>query len=222
MAEAWQWGTTEEALKVHVLALADTRPAGKVPAALIHGNTPQNEISPLEGALRVWMGDEADDLYLCGGEEYRNPPGGPVAYRGFTAWKGWLVARGVRAENIRPNNQPGPILHTGTEAQSFIKLAKQMGWGTALIVATPLQITRSLVNNITFIKRFNVDLKVYAVPGPPEPWHELALHSQGQQTLTRLDSVVAEWRRLNSWYNNELDLVSAREVLEYLEWRDRT
>jgi hypothetical protein len=221
MPKEWQWGTIDEALKVHVLALADTSPKKVAPAANVHGNTPQNELSPLCGALQLYNAGKVTDLYLCGGEEYRNNPEGPVAYSGFSKWKWWLAANGVAEDKIHEIERPQPS-HTGTEAQRFVRKAKEEGWKHAFVVAPPFQITRALVNNITFIIRYNVDLKVYAAPGPAEPWHEHALHSQGVQTLMRIDSVIGEWKRLNTWYDNELDLVSAEEVLNYLERRDNS
>ena len=191
----------------------------QAPVANVHGNTPQNELSPIRGAAQLYRVGRVTDLYLCGGEEYRATPQSPIAYSGYSSWRDQLMDRGVLSRNIHAIDRPHPS-HTGTEAQHFVRLAQERGWRKAFVIAPPLQILRAFVNNVTFVIRFDVHLKVYAHPGPPQPWHEQALHSQGGQTLTRLDSVIGEWERLNTWYDNEYDLVAAQKVLEYLAWRD--
>jgi hypothetical protein len=221
MPRPWQWGTTEQALKVTMIALADRLPQS-ADAAYLYGNTPDNEGPVLKAGLDLYENRPVSALYLCGVAEYRAKPDSPIAYAGAPAWRTWLREQDVRDEDIRDIEGPpkGVVSHTGTEAQRLILLAKKEGWENLFIVAPPFHMPRCLINTVSMAIRHEASVRIYCVPGRPDPWHESAVHSQGLTSGKRIDLIDGEWQRINTWYDNDLDLEPADKILKYLAWRD--
>lgn len=174
----------------------------------------------LQGGLTLMKEGRVRALHMCGGGPYRATPESPVAFAGFPAWHEWFKLHGVIPDQVIEIPRLSHPWHTGAEAREFIKLAKQKRWERVFIVAPPFHITRCLANAVTFAKRLDVKVRIYCIPGPADPWHENTLYAQGKERLARLDSVASEYKKLDEFYDNDLDLISAREVLEYLAWRD--
>ena len=145
-----------------------------------------------------------------------------VGYSGFTVWRDWLVERGVPEGAIRRQQRlalPGQVSHSGTEAKQFVLDAKKEGWQTLFTVCHPSYALRGFTNVVTHVVKMKLQIRVYSMPGPAQPWYEDALGSQGIETKTRIKAFGDELDRLNRIYNNEYDLISCQRLLEYLEWR---
>ena len=63
-------------------------------------------------------------------------------------------------------------------------------------------------------------LRVYNRVGVALPWDDTVVHSQGVLQCTRSKLIHSELARIER-YRNKGDLVPEREVLAYLQWRDR-
>ena len=63
-------------------------------------------------------------------------------------------------------------------------------------------------------------LRVYNRVGVPLPWDDTVVHSRGVLQCTRSELIHSEMARIER-YRNKGDLVLEREVLAYLQWRDR-
>ena len=212
---------TEHMLRYYATAWGDIPPKEADVAELL-AETPDHELSVLERGLELYQSGRVPKLTVYGIPEYRTKPENPVAYAGESAWRKWLVERGVRDEDVISIEGPPPGVtpHTGTEAQKFALLAKERGWKTAFTVAPRDHTPRAFLNVITFILRFDVELKAYAICGTDQPWHEVALHSQGETRKTRIELVDGEYDRIRREYDNEYDLVRCLPALAYLKWRD--
>ena len=191
-------------------------------AAYCFAHTPSNEGSILEGALNLWTAKQTPIIGLHGAEPSDQVGGNAIGYSGYTAWRQWLLDRGVPESVIYRQERlarPGEISHSGTEAKQFVLDAAKEGWQTLFTVCHPSHALRGLTNVVTHVVRMNLPIKVYSMPGPAQPWYEPAVGSQGMEIKPRIEAFADELDRLDRTYNNEYDLVSCQGVLEYLEWR---
>ena len=62
-------------------------------------------------------------------------------------------------------------------------------------------------------------LKLYSVPGAPQPWDEIVTHSQGKLRGTRAELIAAEQKRIEK-YTTQGDLAPRAAILKYLRARD--
>jgi hypothetical protein len=79
---------------------------------------------------------------------------------------------------------------------------------------------RAFITTVSVVLREFPELRVYNRVGAALPWDETAVHSQGVLQCTRSELIHSELARIER-YRNKGDLVSEREVLAYLQWRDR-
>ena len=81
---------------------------------------------------------------------------------------------------------------------------------------------RAFMTTVTALKRNgDIPVRVYAVPSAPLPWLEEAVHSQGTVKAPRAGLLVSELQRLEKYRAPEFGgLLSAQEVIDYLNWRD--
>lgn len=206
----------------------DRLPAEKPDAIYLFGNTTDNELGILKAAQRLLdiysTGSRNIPFFLCGGSSYRQPSGDaktPVAYSGFQTWCDWLIENAYLDEEDIHAVLRAELAHTGTEAENLITIAVQQGWSTLVVVAAHMHMLRAFTNTLTFATRLAPTLRVYAASSiPPERWTQEVLSSQGVVHGSILGTgFAAEWERLNKWHAKG-DLISAREVLAYIEWRD--
>jgi len=151
-----------------------------------------------------------------------SPPGAKIAYSGGDAWRKWLIARGVKSNDVLFMDSARPTLsHTGTDAYRFVSFAKTRGWRVVTVVACPMHMLRAFANTVGCALRNYPELLIYAHPGIPTPWNEEALSSQGIVFGTRFKTGLdGEWARLIKIYNNPSDVANAAEVVEYVKRRD--
>jgi hypothetical protein len=108
--------------------------------------------------------------------------------------------------------------NTMSEAVLLAKRAQGLR-GDIGVVAPPFHMPRAFMTTVTALK--GEPVRVYSIPGTPFPWMERATHSQGTLTNTRAGLLGDELKRLEKYRAPEFgSMLSAREVLEYLDWRD--
>ena len=215
------WASPVDLFTLASVVQQDPLPARPLSAAYLFGNTPDLEHSTLQKAAELHRESTAERLCICGGGPIVgvNDKHKRIAYRGEAAWKKELIAQGVPETAIVSVPRPDLTPHTGTEAQRFIELAQKNKWQSVCIVSHPIHLLRAFASTATVIVKNNLEIKLYAVPGTPEPWQEPALYSQAGETRPRIELLQGELERLNRWFAKG-DLISAEETLAYLARRD--
>jgi hypothetical protein len=215
------WASQADLFTLASVVQQDTLPAHPLSVAYLFGNTPDLESSTLQKGVQLSREGTVKHLCICGGGPITgiNDKNKRIAYRGEAAWRKDLIAQGVPKAVVVPVPRPDPVPHTGTEAQRFIELAQKNKWSSVCVVSHPIHLLRAFVSTATVIVKNNLEIKLYAVPGTPEPWQEPALYSQAGEMRPRIELMQGELSRLNRWFAKE-DLISAEETLAYLKWRD--
>lgn len=135
-----------------------------------------------------------------------------------------LIERGVPKEKIVPIPHPPEfkIAHTHTEAIGLARYAREVDWTTIYITALPSHLLRAFAETVTAITREYPQLLAYSAVGQVLPWTEPTVHSQGTVSGKRFEVIGtvdrSELRKIVEYYLRG-DLVSAREVLDYLNRR---
>jgi hypothetical protein len=141
-------------------------------------------------------------------------------YDGFEASCKRLRALGWSDESPIQKILVDGVVNTLSEAQALVNRMKSVE-GDVGIVAPPFHIVRAFVTTITALKESGQERRIYALPGTPLEWGERVRHSQGELIGTRSELLQSELSRLQKYRTPEFgNLLSPREVLEYLNWRD--
>ncbi|MEK7169299.1 MAG: hypothetical protein AAB377_01025 [Patescibacteria group bacterium] len=194
--------------------LCDSATSGRVEAAYLFGETKDNQSSVLKAAGFLYSLGPVKKLGLCG-----MPEG--FGYPGFKNWRNELVEMGVKKEDIYsvpPSDKFPPS--TDAEAWGLVDYAKNNGWKSVFIIAPPLHQLRAFVSVVSAVVKSKSNLLVYSFPGIPQSWEEHITHSQGILKGTRSELLANELAKIEKYYKNG-DLISAAEVLKYMDERDK-
>ena len=98
---------------------------------------------------------------------------------------------------------------------------KETGYKSVACISVHFHLVRCFVAVVSGLIHNGLERTVlaYALKGVHLDWNEEATHSQGLIKARRRDLVLGELRR-NFTYCEGGDQVSARDVLDYLNWRD--
>lgn len=194
--------------------LCDTAPRHKVDVAYLFSETADNEASVLKAGVFLYGLGPVNKLAIA----YL---GKKFGYPGFRSWVKKLVSMGIPQKDIYliPLAKDFPP-STDAEALGLVRYAKANGWKSIYVVAPPLHQMRAFITTVSHAMREKSDIKIYSFPGIPQSWEEHVVHSQGIQKGTRSELLADELEKIEKYYRKG-DLVSAEEVLEYLERRDR-
>ena len=88
-----------------------------------------------------------------------------------------------------------------------------------IVVSSPFHQERAFITMVTAALRQYPSLKLYSVPGAPQPWDEVVTHSQGTLQGTRAELIAEEQKRIEK-YIAQGDLLPCEIILEYLRKRD--
>lgn len=192
---------------------SETMPPGKIDAAYLYAETADQETSGLKTAAFLYAMGPAKRIALCG-----EPKG--YGYPGAADWIGKLVTMGLPKKDIYlvPVSKKFPP-STHAEAFGLIPYAAKQGWKSVYVVAPPLHQLRAFVTTVSAIIKERSRLKAYSFPGLPQRWEEHVIHSQGVQKGARSELLAEELKKIEKYFKKG-DLVSAREVLKYLDKRD--
>jgi len=113
----------------------------------------------------------------------------------------------------------GGGVNTRSEADSFVEWVKKNP-GDIGVTATQFDhIVRAFATIVTVLNGHLT--RVYSYPGITLPWNEEARHSQGTVKDLRANLSAGELYRLELYRVPEYkNLFTARQVIEYLNWRD--
>lgn len=193
--------------------LCDVTPPGKVDAAYLFAETTDNEASVLKAGAFLYGIGPAQMVILCG-------LGRGIGYRGFRAWQLKLLRVGIPGKDIigvLPAGNFPPS--TDAEALGIVRYAKERDWRSFYVVASPLHQLRAFVSTVSAVIKEKANLAVYSFHGIAQSWEEYVVHSQGVLKGTRSELLGTELKKIEKYYRNG-DLVSADEVLGYLDKRD--
>ncbi len=197
-----------------IRTLCDTLPTKPADALFLFGQTGDNQDAAFAAAKMLLQENYTSKIHFLGTKPMSGYPGG-------TAWKKRMTALGIpedKLQEIAPVPTDTDMLHTGIEANSMVKHAKDQGYSSVIVSAAPFQQPRAFMAAATAAMRQYPELKIYSLPGKALPWQEVAVHSQGKAESTRAGLISGEMKRIEE-YSQQGDLATVAEVLEYLNKR---
>lgn len=197
-----------------IRTLCDTLPPEPVDGLFLFGQTEDNQKAAFSTACSMLERNLVERILFLGTE--------PISgYPGYDVWSRGLKKLGV-AESMLEAVPPYPadtdILHTFIEAGSVARYAKEKGYESLIVTASPFQQPRAFMAAVTAGLRVYPELRLYSLPGKPMPWQEEVVHSQGEVQNTRAGLIAGEMDRIRK-YHAKGDLASVAEVLDYLNRR---
>jgi uncharacterized SAM-binding protein YcdF (DUF218 family) len=202
-------GNTELLLRI----LADVRPSGVVEGAYLFAQTEPNQESVFAAGRELVERGRVRKLLIsdC------SPKSG---YIGAAACRNAMMEAGIPAGAIAEvPMEPTEILHTLVESQTVVRFAQAQGYKRLIVVSAPFHQQRAFMTMVTAALREHPALKVYSVPGAPQPWDEVVTHSQGKLRGTRAELIAEEQKRIDK-YTAQGDLFPRADILKYLRTRD--
>jgi hypothetical protein len=200
-------------IELLIRVLCDTPPSTTTDGVFLFGQTSDNQEAVFITAQQLLDASLARKVLFV--------QTGPISgFPGFDAWKKLLNQQGIgdmQIEGITGVNSP--ILHTLIEAEALVQFAKEKGYRSLFVVASPFQQLRAYMTAVTVAVREYPELKLYSRPGVALPWLEQVVHSQGTTAGSRKDLIQGELERIDK-YNQKGDLDSVELVLNYLNKRD--
>ena len=204
-------GDTELLLRI----FADPPPAGVVEGAYLFAQTEPNQQSVFVAGRALIEEGRTGKLLIsdC------TPKSG---YIGATAYRQAMIESGIPADVIMEvPMEPTEILHTRIESEKVVRFAKARDYQRLLVVSSPFHQERAFMAMVTAALREYPSLKLYSVPGAPQPWDEVVVHSQGKLHGTRAELIAEEQKRIEK-YTAQGDLLPRGQILAYLRSRDQT
>ena len=191
---------------------------GPFKLAYIYANTPDNEDSMFLRAIELAKAGAIQSLGTSEGDLGHG-------YEGFDYSVGRLRMLGWRNQVPLIKLDVGGNVNTGSEAAKLAEDGRSfagggMKGGDLAVIAPALHLPRAFMTTVTALHHAGVVLRVYPIAGVPLPWLQEAAHSQGAKN-TRAGWLTGELQRLEKYRAPEFgSMLSAKKVLEYLNWRD--
>jgi hypothetical protein len=192
---------------------ADVQPEISTDGVFLFGQTEDNEASVLEKSIELLQHSYTKRILII----YTQPISG---HPGFDAWKQKLVREQISENAIVSIPLPEtPIIHTLIEAEALMRFAKEQAYTSLYVTAAPFHQLRAFMTAVTAAIKIYPQIRLYSKPGMAQPWLQKVLHSQGKTYGTRSELIAGELERIEK-YGNKGDLLSAQQVLAYLNERD--
>ncbi len=202
-----------EATELLLRILADVRPSGVVEGAYLFAQTEPNQESVFATGKELAEQGRVRKLLIsdCA------PKSG---YLGAVACRRAMLESGIPAGVIgEVPMEPTEILHTLIESEKVVRFARAQDYQRLIVVSVPFHQERAFMTMVTVALREYPSLKLYSVPGAPQPWDEVVTHSQGKLRGTRAELIAEEQKRIGK-YTAQGDLLPREQILEYLRTRD--
>ncbi len=214
----WPWATVTELVELLMRIYAEENPGFTADAVYCYGQEKDNIPSVVSRAVKLLRDGKVNHIA-------QSTFGGLEKYKWeYELIRAKLLEEGVPEKAIVPIPHPTEfnIAHTHTEAIGLARYAKEAGWQLIYVTALPSHALRAYTETVTAIIREYPQLLAYSVVGAVLPWTENATHSQGvvsgrrHEVIGKADN--SEIKKIIRYYLKG-DLVSAREVLDYLNLR---
>lgn len=201
-------------LGLAIRVFADPTPCPATDGTYVFGQTADNEASVLDTACRLHAGGHTAAVLVAG-----SPP--RSGYPGDVVWRARLADRGLAdAAVLSVPTDEHPLLSTLSEAEALVRFARARGMRAVHVVGAPFHHLRAVITAVSVALREYPALQVYSAPGAALAWDALVVHSQGTLAARRTELIDAELERI-ARYTAKGDLFPARDVLAYLDARDR-
>jgi len=206
-------GSVLEDTELLLRILADVRPSEVVEGAYLFAQTEPNQKSVFAVGKELVEQGRVRKLLIsdC------SPKSG---YIGAAAYRRAMLDFGIPAAAIEEiPMEPTEILHTLIESQKTVRFAQARGYERLIVVSAPFHQERAFMTMVTAAVRQYPVLKLYSLPGTPQPWDEVVTRSQGKLRGTRAE-LIAEEQKCIDKYTALGDLLPRTTILEYLRGRD--
>ena len=119
-------------------------------------------------------------------------------------------------------------VNTLSEARLLAEYGMKKMRGDMGIIAPPFHLARAFITTVSAFFNFGgcsnklpFPVRIYAIPGIPLSWTQTVAHSQGTLVKTRAGLLGDELVRLEMYRVPAFgNMVSTRNVFDYLDWRD--
>ena len=201
-----------EILELAVRALCDELPKKTADGAYLYSETIENQSSVLVAAGELITKNIVKMIVL---------PGSPArcGYPGQDVWNVELLKAGISADRIACTEaSSAPLLHTRSEAEALMQLAKAKAWKSILVVAPSFHQLRAFMTTVSVALDVYPEISVYSYPGKFLPWDEEVTHSQGKLRGKRREFIYEELKRIET-YMAKGDLRPLSDIVDYLNRR---
>jgi hypothetical protein len=187
-----------EATELLLRILADVRPSEVVEGAYLFAQTEPNQESVFATGRELAEQGRVRKLLIsdC------TPKSG---YIGAVACRRAIIESGIPAGMIEEvPMEPTEILHTLIESQKVVRFALAQGYQRLIVVSAPFHQERAFMTMVTVALQEYPALKLYSIPGAPQPWDEVVTHSQGKLRGTRAELIAEEQKRIERYTQGDL------------------
>jgi hypothetical protein len=208
--------TEQEWFELLTRVLCDFIPSGLTADIIyLYGQTADHQESVLrKGELQIRQ-NRAMRIGICALD-------GLVLYPGGSAWRLELINRGIDPKIIVPieqeiNSSFPPS--TDLEAISLVRAAVKYGWKTIFIVSPPAHQVRAFCSTVSAMTREAADLTIYSVVGETVDWKKTMTLSQNLPIGSDYQHLRGEYGKIIRYFEKG-DMISGRQILDYLNKRD--
>src|SRR3989344_8423255 len=192
---------------------------GPLKLAYMYANTPDNQDSMFLRAIELANAGAIESLGTSEGDLGHG-------YEGFDHSVERLKVFGWKGQIPLVKLNVGGNVNTGSEATKLAEYARSFAGGGSnggalAVIAPAFHLPRAFVTTVTALHNVGLAaVRVYPICGVSLPWLQEAVHSQGAKN-TRAGWLTGELQRLEKYRAPEFgSMLSAKEVLDYLNWRD--
>ena len=135
-----------------------------------------------------------------------------TGYPGWREWTSYLTTEwDIPEEHIAKTQGKG--LHTRTETDDFVFLAKKRGWTDGFIISNQHEVLRVMLGVLKSFDHAGHRMNLWPLT-PTADWNQDIYGSQGQIPLPRALHISEELRRVGE-YQKKGDLASFEELSKY-------
>src|SRR3989344_119692 len=189
-------------------------PLPKADLIYVFGQTVNHQHSSLDRAAQLFHQGIAPHIGIPDLE----PSAG---YAGVNTWRRillnqdvpeWSITGVIEAVNDFPPS-------TDAEATGLVRLAKERGWITTVIISPQIHQFRGFISTVSAAISEDISLKIYNCVGTPMHWCDSTVHSQGMAGQMKDLLMIQEWEKMVR-YHAKGDLITVEQSLDYLNHRD--
>ena len=143
-----------------------------------------------------------------------------VEFGGSQMWRELFARFGVPEKHILATDT---AVHTGMEADEFVRIAKEQGWNSIAIVALPFHQLRCFLTMVTAMKKAQHYVGVYNLSVHGLVWHASAprvVLGGSFEEGTNMNRILGEYDRI-ARYTKEGKCATLAEALAYLAKRGK-
>jgi len=214
-----EFGTANEIFQLAAVIYCDDLPdsSTQADAAVIFGKTIANTHSLTEALVRIYMEEKVRERESIG------------ISAGFSLGEKIVPSYEELVEILRRDIPVGDVVFqfplsekflpsTDADAWGLVGYAQERGMKSVILVAPPLHKFRAFVSLASAIIKAKSGLIAWNWTCDIRDWNEKTVHSQTAPLDKRLNLLAGELEKIGRYYRKG-DLVSAREILDYVARR---